>query len=140
MDTSENNLMTFGGHLEVFRKILIRVAIVTLIFACTIFIFKEQTFGILLAPSEWDFSTYRFAENICRLFNPNFRFDEFYVDLIATDLSSQFMTHITTSIYLGLLCASPFILFELFRFVSPALLESEKKYSIQIVCITRWLN
>lgn len=133
--SSEGSMMTFGGHLEVLRKVLIRVAIVTLIFSCIIFAFKDFTFYVLLAPSEWDFLTYNWIEIFCRIFNPEFKFDEFHVDLIATDLSSQFMTHITTSIYLGLLCASPFILFELFKFVSPALLESEKKYSVQIVCI-----
>ncbi len=129
------DMMTFGGHLEVLRRMIIRVAIVTLIFACMIFAFKDLTFNILLAPSEWDFTTYRLIEDLCRIFNPDFSFEEFHVDMIATDLSSQFMTHISTSIYLGLLCASPFILFEVFRFVSPALLDSEKKYSVQIVVI-----
>ncbi len=131
---SNGDMLTFGGHLEVLRKILCRVAVVTLIFSCLIFAFKDLTFSILLAPSECDFLTYNRIENFCQIFNPGFKFDEFHVDLIATDLSSQFMTHITTSIYLGLLCASPFILFELFKFVSPALMESEKKYSVQIVC------
>ena len=55
--------------------------------------------------------------------------------MIATDLSSQFMTHISTAIYLGLLGASPYILYELFRFISPALYENERKYSIQVVGI-----
>lgn len=132
---SEETMMTFGGHLEVLRRILLRVAIVTLIFSCAIFAFKDATFSILLSPSRWDFVTYTWIEKVCRLFNPEFRFDKFHVDMIATDLSSQFMTHISTSLYLGLLCASPFILFELFRFVSPALLESERKYSTQIVII-----
>lgn len=131
--TSDGSMMTFGGHLEVLRKILIRVAIVTLIFSCVIFFFKDFTFSILLAPSHWDFVTYSQIEKVCRLFDAGFSFDEFHVDLIATDLSSQFMTHISTSIYLGLLCASPFILFELFKFVSPALLDSERKYSTQII-------
>lgn len=45
------------------------------------------------------------------------------------------MTHITTSFYLGLLGASPYVMFELFRFISPALYETEKKYSVQIVFI-----
>jgi sec-independent protein translocase protein TatC len=57
------------------------------------------------------------------------------VDMIATDLSSQFMTHISTAIYLGLLGASPYILYELFRFISPALYENERKYSIQVAGI-----
>lgn len=133
--SADGGMMTFGGHLEVLRKLIIRVAIVTLIFSCLIFAFKDFTFSALLAPSRWDFMTYQWIEKFCRLFDPTFRFDEFHVDMIATDLSSQFMTHLSTSIYLGLLCASPFILFELFRFISPALLDNERKYSIQIVII-----
>ncbi len=131
--SADEGLMTFGGHLEVLRRMVIRVVAVTLVLACVIFLFKEVTFALLLAPSEWDFSTYRWIEELCRKFDPGFRFEEFHVDLIATDLSSQFMTHLSTSLYLGLLCASPWILFELFRFVSPALLESERKYSVRIV-------
>jgi sec-independent protein translocase protein TatC len=65
----------------------------------------------------------------------DFRFEEFHVDMIATDLSSQFMTHITTAVYLGLLGASPYILYELFRFISPALYENERKYSVQVAVI-----
>lgn len=133
--SSDDGLMTFGGHLDVFRKILMRILVVTLIFAGVVFAFKDATFTILLSPSECDFYTYRWLEQFIRIFNPQFSFTEFHIDLIATDLSSQFMTHITTSIYLGLLCSSPFILYELFKFVSPALLESERKYSVQIVCI-----
>lgn len=133
--SAKGNMMTFGGHLEVLRKMLFRIAIVTLLFSCVIFAFKDFTFSMLLAPSRWNFITYEWIEKVCRLLNPGFRFEEFHIDLIATDLSSQFMTHISTSVYLGLLCASPFILFELFRFVSPALLESERKYSTQIVVI-----
>ena len=45
------------------------------------------------------------------------------------------MTHVTTAIYLGLLGASPYIVYELFRFVSPALYENEKKYSVQVVSV-----
>lgn len=133
--STDGGMMTFGGHLEVLRKLLFRIAIVTLLFSCVIFFFKDYTFSVLLAPSQWDFTTYRWIEKVCSLFDSGFRFEEFHIDLIATDLSSQFMTHISTSIYLGLLCASPFILFELFKFISPALLESEKKYSTQIVII-----
>ncbi len=133
--SSEKGLMTFGGHLDVLRKVLMRVLAVTLISALVIFAFKEVTFTVLLSPSECDFCTYRGLEKFIRIFNDKFTFGKFHIDLIATDLSSQFMTHITTSIYLGLLCSSPYILYELFKFVSPALLESERKYSVQIGCI-----
>lgn len=135
MSNGNQELMTFGGHLDVLRKMLMRVLALTAVLACIIFAFKDLTFSLLLSPGERDFCTYRWIEDFCRIFSPTFRFDDFNIELIATDLSSQFMTHISTSIYLALLCASPFILFELFRFASPALLESEKKYSVQIVCI-----
>lgn len=42
------------------------------------------------------------------------------------------MTHITTALYLGLLAASPYVLVELFRFVTPALYENEKRYSVRV--------
>lgn len=132
---SDPDLLTFGGHLEVLRRMLFRIIIVTGAIAVVIFCFKDTTWKILLDPSECSFVTYRWIENMAATFGIDFRFDDFSVDLIATDLSSQFMTHITTSIYLGLLGASPYILYELFRFISPALYEKEKKYSVQVVVI-----
>ena len=128
-------LMTFGGHLDVLRRMLMRIAVVTALLSCVIFAFKDWTFSVLLAPGRSDFVTYHLLEDVMRLFDSQFRFADFHVDLIATDLSSQFMTHISTSIYLGLLAASPFILFELFRFVSPALMDNERKYSVRVVCV-----
>ena len=130
-----NSMLTFGGHLEVLRKMLFRILGVAGTIAILVFCFKTEIFKFLLAPSEWDFCTYRWMENAIQAMGVDFHFEKYHVDLIATDLSSQFMTHITTSCYLGLLGASPYILFELFRFVSPALYENEKKYSVRIVIL-----
>ncbi len=126
-------LLSFGGHLDVIRQMLFRVLGVTLVFSCFIFCFKSQTFDILLAPSDSSFVTYRFVQSLMQKVDKSFSFEPFNIELIATDLSSQFVTHLTTSIYLGLLCASPFIMYELFRFITPALLENERKYSTKIV-------
>lgn len=133
--SENNNLLTFGGHLEVLRRMLFRVLGVALCIAVIVFCFKDQTFDLLLAPSRWNFVTYRVIEQCMTAMGSDFHFGEFHVDLIATDLSSQFMTHITTAIYLGLLGASPYIVYELFRFVSPALYENERKYSVQVVTV-----
>lgn len=133
--SDSNQMMTFGGHLEVLRRMLFRILIVISIFAVTIFCFKETTFGILLAPSKSDFYLYHWIEQFFAFVGYNFHFAPFEVDLIATDLSSQFMTHISTSLYLGFLCASPYILFELFRFISPALYDNERKYSLPVLFI-----
>ena len=136
MKPSKNdNLLTFGGHLEVFRRMLFRVIAVAGAIAMIVFGFKETTWEVLLAPSEWDFFTFRWLESAMQAIGIDFRFEEYHVNLIATDLSSQFMTHITTAVYLGLLGASPYILYELFRFISPALYENERKYSVQVAGI-----
>lgn len=126
------NAMTFGGHLEVLRQMLFRILAVVMVFAIVIFCFKDKTFEFLMAPSQWDFITYRYIEKILHWLGSSFTFNEYHINLIATELSSQFMTHVTTALYLGLLVASPYVLVELFRFITPALYENEKKYSVRI--------
>ena len=124
--------MTFGGHLEVFRQMIFRILGVAGIIAIVVFCMKDITWQVLMAPSEWDFCTYRWIESVLQSLGIEFNFEEYHVNLIATDLSSQFMTHITTAIYLGLLGSSPYILYELFSFISPALYENERRYSVQV--------
>ena len=131
----DGNLLTFGGHLEVFRQMLFRILSVAGIVAVVVFCFKDITWSILMAPSEWNFCTYRWLETVMQAVGIDYRFEEFHVEMIATDLSSQFMTHITTAVYLGLLGASPYILYELFCFISPALYDNERKYSVQVTSI-----
>lgn len=131
----DGNLLTFGGHLEVFRQMLFRILGVAGLVAVVVFCFKDTTWNILMAPSEWNFCTYRWLETAMQAIGIDFHFDEFHVEMIATDLSSQFMTHISTAVYLGLLGASPYILYELFRFISPALYENERRYSVQVAGI-----
>ncbi|MBP3788723.1 MAG: twin-arginine translocase subunit TatC [Prevotella sp.] len=135
MSQGNDELLTFGGHLEVLRQMLFRILGVAAVIAVVAFCFKDATWRLLLAPSEWDFCTYRWLERAMQAMGFDFRFEEFHVSMIATDLSSQFMTHITTAVYLGLLGASPYILYELFRFISPALYENERKYSVQVAGI-----
>lgn len=128
-----SGLMTFGGHLEVFRRMLFRVLGLTAILAVIVFCFKDITFTVLMAPSHSDFITYRWIESLIHGMGVDFQFDDFHVSMIATDLSSQFMTHVSTAFYLGLLGASPYVLYELFRFVSPALYDSERRYAVRVV-------
>lgn len=129
-------LLTFGGHLEVLRRMLFRIIGVTGAVAAAVFCMKDTVWRLLLAPGEWDFATYRMIERAAHAAGlADFRFSEYHVDLIATDLSSQFMTHVTTSVYLGLLGASPYILYELFRFISPALYDGERRYSVRALSV-----
>ena len=132
---SENGLLTFGEHLEILRKMLFRIIAVVIVLASIIFYFKKETFSILLAPQHYDFCTFRLIDHLAHSLGWNSHFDEYNIPLISTELSAQFMTHITVSCILAVLFASPYIVFELFRFVSPALYESEKKYSYVVAIV-----
>lgn len=137
-DTS-SGLLTFGGHLDVLRKMLFRIILVVVILGCVIFCFKRETFTLLLAPHNSDFCTFQFIEHLINSMGLNFQFAEYKIPLINTELSAQFMTHITVSCILAVLLASPYILFELFKFISPALYEREKKYSYLVAAIIYFL-
>ena len=126
---SDSSLMTFSGHLEVFRQMLLRTIVVVFVSSFLVFYFKDATFEIILAPCDSDFITYKSLESILSKIGISFLFEKFEVSLITTELSSQFMTHFSTSLYLGLLISSPYILFEIIRFITPALYENEKKIS-----------
>ena len=127
-----DGMMSFGGHLEVLRRMLFRVLGISLAVGIVVFFFKEHTFRLLLAPSHHDFVTYRIIEKILSFCGSDFHFENFHVAMISTELSSQFMAHITTSFMLGLLLSSPYILFELFRFVAPALYYNERRHAVRI--------
>ena len=59
---NDSNLMTFGGHLEVLRRMLFRIIAVAGTFSIIVFICKETTWKMLLAPSEYNFTTYQLIE------------------------------------------------------------------------------
>lgn len=128
-DVRDSGLMTFSEHLDAFRKMIAKILCVIIVLAVIIFCFKKETFSILLAPHNYDFCTFQWIEGLLNKTGWNFHFQEYHIPLISTELSSQFMTHITVSCLLAALLASPYILFELFRYISPALYESEKRYS-----------
>ena len=64
MAKESQNLLTFGGHLEVLRQMLFRIIWVSGVLAIVVFCFKDMTWRLLLAPSEWDFITYRWIEKV----------------------------------------------------------------------------
>lgn len=124
--------MTFGEHLEVFRKMLFRIIAVMVIFSIVVFCLRDTTFRLLLAPCSSDFTTYKLIELLAVSIGMDFHFTSFHIQLINTELSSQFVMHMSTSAYIALLFASPYIMMELYRYISPALYENEKRYSLVV--------
>lgn len=124
--------MTFGEHLEVLRRMLFRVIAVVAVLTIAIFCVKDTTFRLLLAPSSNDFKTYQWIEELAGRMGMDFHFAPFHITLINTELASQFVVHMSTSLYIALLLASPYVMVELYRFVAPALYENEKRYSAAV--------
>ncbi len=114
-DTSD---MTFWDHLDELRGVIIRVLVVTMIGAAVAFCLKEELFAIVLAPRTSDFITYQLMG-----------VEPFSIQLMNVGLTEQFMVHLKTAFYAGILLASPYIIYQLFRFISPALYDNEKKYA-----------
>ena len=114
--------LTFWDHLDVLRSSLIRMGVAVVVFAVAAFCLKDELFSVVLAPRSSNFVTYKLLG-----------VDPFSIHLMNTGLTEQFIIHMRTAIYAGLLVASPYILYELFRFVSPGLYQNERHYVVWIV-------
>lgn len=126
--------ITFWDHLEALRAVLFRVVIIVVVAAVIAFTFKETLFNIILAPGKQDFILYRVISYLGELLkigyvNPG----NFNVNLFSSTLTAQFVTHIKMALYFGLIAVMPYVLFEIYKFVSPALHQHERKYTVMIV-------
>ena len=123
---------TFWDHLDELRNVLLKIALVAMLCGIIAFVFKDFVFQIVFAPKNNDFITYKWFEKIGGILS-EYRNEGFTVSLINTGLAQQFVVHMKTAFCFGILCASPYILYQLFRFVSPALYEDERHYAVQVV-------
>ena len=114
--------MTFWDHLDVLRSSVIRMAVAVMVLGVAAFCLKDLLFSVVLAPRSSEFVTYQLLG-----------VKAFQISLMNTGLTEQFMIHMRTAIYAGVLLASPYILYELFRFVSPGLYHNERRYAVWIV-------
>ena len=129
---SKSEKQSFWDHLDILRASLVKIAAVTAVFAVVAFFFKEALFSVILAPKDADFITYRWLYFFSGWVTDE-QAQDFYVKLINTGLAQQFMIHMKVAMCTGVLCASPYILYQLFRFVSPALYANERKYVVRVV-------
>ena len=137
MKEKANPEMSFWGHLEVLRWSIIRIAAVVVVLMVFCFMAMPYIFdAFVLGPTSSDFFLYKWLGKLGGLpLMPDFSTSDYKVDIININVATQFMTHITTSVYLGLLGASPYIVYELLRFISPALYEHERRYSLRVVAV-----
>ena len=135
-DDGEGARMSFLDHLEVLRWHLIRIVIAVLALSVIAFIFKNFIFDVVvLAPSSSDFITYQL---FCRLseslnLGDQLCFEDLKFELINLTMAGQFTMHILVSVVAGIVMSFPYILFELWRFIGPALKSTEKNYAKGII-------
>ena len=122
--------LTFWGHLDVLRTSLFHIVIALVICMAGGFIALQYIFdSFVLGPTHGDFFLYRWLSSVGKVipFAPDFSGDGFHVDIININVASQFMVHMTTAFWLALLLAFPYVLYELWAFIRPALYPKEKK-------------
>lgn len=128
----EASEMTFLDHLEELRMHILRSGISIVVFGIAVFLAKDFVFNtILFGPRRPDFPTYRvlcaISDALC-IPPPDF-------EILTRDLGEQFIVHIKSSFWLGLVISFPYIFWEFWKFVRPALYPKEQKAARGLVII-----
>ena len=106
---NDDDRLTFWEHLDVLRGSLIRMLVAAVAAGIVAFVLKDSLFAVVLAPADGGFVTYRLLGA-----------EPFTINLINTGLAEQFMIHMKVALVAGVLIASPYILYVLFRFIRRA--------------------
>jgi sec-independent protein translocase protein TatC len=126
------NEMSFLDHLEELRWHLIRSTLAIVIVGVVAFAMSDFIFDtIIFGPKKMNFPTYRFFCNIATFFGVTSEFcaDSLPFTIQNRTMAGQFSAHIWTSIWAGFILAFPYVLWELWRFISPGLHDNERKHS-----------
>ncbi len=123
--------LSFVDHLEALRWHLMRMFIVLFAGAILCFIFIDEIFDlVILAPTHASFPPYRWLCSLGELWSmPNLCLQDVEISFQNTKLSGQFMMSITASLTFGFIAAFPYIIYELWKFIKPALTPQELSIS-----------
>ena len=112
-----NKESTFWDHLEVLRWSILRIVIVLLLFFAAAFAIMPYLFdSVVLAPSKSNFFLY----STTGITAPA-------TEIININVATQFLTHVSTSFWMAFIATFPYLVFELWHFISPALYRDERK-------------
>lgn len=123
------NQMSFLDHLEELRWHLIRSVLSILIFGIVAFMFKDFIFNTLLfGPKSTDFITYRWFCELSQMLGQgnNFCIQEMPFRIQSRTMAGQFSAHLWTSILAGFIVSFPYVLYEIWKFISPGLNQNER--------------
>jgi len=135
--------MSFLDHLEDLRWHLIRCTAAIVLAGILAFCFPRILFdGIIFGPTEMSFPTYQWLckmSNLIGISDSTFCADKFPFDLQNRNVAGQFSAHIWTAIYAGFIIAFPYVLYQLWRFISPGLKPNERKNSRGFIVVSSLL-
>lgn len=134
--------MSFLDHLEELRWHLIRSTLAIVIIGSVAFLMKDFIFDtVIFGPKKMDFPTYRLFCDIATYFGFESAFcaDKLPFTIQSRLMSGQFSAHIWTSIWAGFIIGFPYVLYELWKFISPGLYEKERKNSRGFILIASLL-
>lgn len=140
--TREHNEMSFLDHLEELRWHLIRSTIAIVLIGIVAFLMNDFIFDtVIFGPKNMDFPTYRF---FCRIatsigIESAFCADELPFTIQSRTMGGQFSAHIMTSIWAGFIIGFPYVLWEIWKFISPGLKENERNNSRGFILIASLL-
>ncbi len=121
--------MSFFDHIEVLRWHLIRSCIAILVFTVLAFVYYDWVFDtIIMGPKKPDFWTYRMLCKLGDYLNrPGFCITKIPGKIINTEMAGQFTLEINSALIIGITLGFPYLLWEIWRFIKPALHENERK-------------
>lgn len=122
--------LTFWDHLDELRRVLFRILGVWFLLAVGYFIAMPYLFdNVVLAPCHNDFIFYDVLRYVGEIFDLKDEFftQEFHVKLININLAAPFFIHMSTAFWMSVVTAAPYIFFEIWRFISPALYPKERR-------------
>ena len=124
--------MTFGEHLDELRKILIRVVLVFGVLVVVLFAMKGIVLDVVFAPIRETFPTNRLFAWLAEVMNSEaLRISPDNVELFNNKMAGQFMLHIKSSVVGAFILAFPYLIWELWCFVKPALPPEQRRKSIR---------
>ena len=136
------NEMSFLDHLEELRWHLIRSVLAVVIAGAIAFILKGFIFDILLfGPSKGDFFSYRVLCQLSGYFGIDGGFcdPEMPFGIQSRTMGGQFSAHVWTSITAGFIIAFPYVIYEFWKFVAPAMHSNERRHAKGFIFVTSFL-
>ncbi len=118
----ENKQLTFWEHVDELRSVIVRIVVCIVLLSVVLFCFKDSLFAIILAPSHSDFLLYRLIDS-----NKFMSESYFASQLINTELTGQFIAHMQVSLMAAIVIGAPYVLWQLFSYLSPALYDNERR-------------